>query len=655
MFFIIGYRLVFGVHAMVIQAFRDNVPKWLTGIILALIIGPFALWGINSYFTASGDTAVATVNGTEITPQDFQQAYQNQYQRMEQMFGSAFKPEMIDEKQLREEVLQRLINQSLLDHQVVKRHYGVGNAQLIEAVRQIPAFQVDGKFSAQVYSVTLQSIGLTPTTFEQQERQSLAVGQLQTGIQNSAFITAPELKRAVAVRDEQRQFAYLTIPVQHYLKQAKIRDADIAAYYKAHSDEFMTPEQVTLSYVELDQAQLAKNAKPTEADLQAAYQQQIASFQQQEARHAQHILIAVSSGDPKADAAAKAKAEDIIKQLKAGGDFAKLAAKYSDDPGSAKNGGDLGWISRGMMVKPFEDALFDIKKIGDTVGPIRSKYGYHIIKLDGIRAGETKPFSQVRAQLAAGYAQKKAEDEYYALGDQLANLAYEHPDSLDTVSKQLNLPVQTSADVTRETGTGIAANPAIRKAAFSTGVLSQGLNSQPIQLGTNHVAVIRVKGHIPSEQKPLSAVRNEIGELLKQQQAAKQAQQSATAIVAALKAGQSPAAVARKYGAKLTAARYVGRHDSKTPGPLLVAVFAAAHPAAKSPLIGTAALDAGDQAVFILSDVKPGTTDGMDKQQAQTAGRDLMRMNAQAEFAAYLANLRQHVKVEINRNNMQQQ
>jgi peptidyl-prolyl cis-trans isomerase D len=478
---------------------------------------------------------------------------------------------------------------------------------------------------------------------------------LQSGIQNSAFITEPELKRAVAIRDEQRQLAYLTIPAKNYIARAKVTDKEIAAYYKAHADQFMTAEKVSLDYVELDQAQLAKDIKPTEADLQAAYQQQIANFQQQETREAQHILIAVSGNDPKADAAAKAKAEDILKQLKAGADFGKLAAKYSDDPGSAKNGGDLGWVSKGEMVKPFEDALFGIKKVGDIVGPIRSKYGYHIIKLEGIRAGKTKPFSEVRAQLAAGYAQKKAEDEYYALGDQLANLAYEHPDSLDTVSKQLNLPINTVSDVTHDTGTGIAANPAVRKAAFSEGVLNQGLNSEPIQLGPNHVVVIRVKGHTPSEQKPLSEVRPEIAKLLQQQEAEKQASQVAADVMAALKAGQEPAKVARKYSAKLVPAKYVERHDNSVPAALLTAAFAAVHPDAKRPVIESVALADGDQAVFILSDVKPGDLASMDKQHSQMSTRDLMRANGQAEFAAYLANLHQHAKIKINRDNMQQQ
>ncbi|HEX6549103.1 MAG TPA: hypothetical protein VF117_00340, partial [Gammaproteobacteria bacterium] len=254
-----------------------------------------------------------------------------------------------------------------------------------------------------------------------------------------------------------------------------------------------------------------------------------------------------------------------------------------------------------------------------------------------------------------GYAQKKAEDEYYALGDQLANLAYEHPDSLDAVSKQLNLPINTVADVTRDSGTGIAANAAVRKAAFSEGVLSQGLNSEPVQLGPNHVVVIRVKGHTPSEQKPLAAVRPQVLELLQQQQAQKQAAQVAATIAADIKAGQSPANIARKYALKLVPEKYVGRHDSSVPAPLLTAAFAAQQPTAKAPVIEAVALDDGDQAVFVVSDVKPGDFASMDKQQAQMTRRDLMRMNSQAEFAAYVANLRQQAKIKINRENMQQQ
>ncbi len=639
---------------MVIQAFRDNIPKWLTGIILVLIIGPFALWGINSYFSASGDTSVAKVNGTEISPQDFQQAYQTRYQQLQQAFGTSFKPGLIDEKQLRQEVLRQLTNETLLDQQVEKQHYSVGDADLVATIQQIPAFQVDGKFSPQVYQATLAANGLTASGFEQRERQGLSVSQLQNAIQASAFGTPQQLEIDQAVRGEQRQIAYATISSKQYLDQVNVSDADIAVYYKAHADQFMTPGKVTLAYVELDEAQLAKGIQASDAQLQALYDQQIAAFKQDETREAQHILIAVNGDDPKTDAAAKAKAEDTLKQLKDGANFAQLAEKYSDDSGSAKNGGDLGWIGRGAMVKPFEDALFNIPKVGDVVGPIRTQYGYHIIKLDGIRAPSTKQFAQVRDQLLAEYQKKQADDQYFALGDQLANLAYEHPDSLQAVSKQLNLPIETVEDVTRDAGSGIASNPAVRQKAFSDEVLTQGNNSDPIQIGPNHVVVIRVKGHTPSVQKPLTDVRDQIVARLKQQQATLKAQQIAQTANAAFKSGQTIAQVASRYDLKFTPEKFVSRTDASVSPPVLSAAFVLSKPANGVSESGTVALSDGDQVIYVLTGVKAGAISGLSQDQIVNKLQELTRLNANAEFAAYLENLRQHAKIQINDNNVQE-
>ncbi|MBU6420814.1 MAG: SurA N-terminal domain-containing protein [Gammaproteobacteria bacterium] len=639
---------------MVIQAFRDNIPKWLTGIILVLIIGPFALWGINSYFSASTDTSVAKVNGTEISPQDFQRAYQQRYEQMQRLMGAAFKPGMIDEKQLRQQVLQQLVNEALLNQQAATQHYSIGNADLVAAVQQIPGFQVDGKFSTQAYQATLSANGLTPAGFEDRERQDLAVTQLQNAVMASAFATPQQLEINQQVQGEQREIGYLTVASGAYLKAAKVSDQQIEAYYQAHSALFMTPETLTLAYVELDEAQLAKSVSATEAQLQALYQQQLASFKQDEAREAQHILITVGGKSAKTDAAAEAKAEQILQQLKAGADFAALAKQYSDDAGSTANGGNLGWITRGTSDKSFEDALFAIAKVGELAGPVKLAGGYDIIKLDGIRAPSTKSFAEVRGQLLAEYQKKKADDDYFALGDQLANLAFEHPESLQAVSKQLNLPIQTVSGVTRDSGTGIAANAAVRQKAFSDEVLAQGNNSDPIQIGPNHVVVIRVQSHVPSEQKPLAQVRDQIAALLKQQQATRQAQQVAVQVQSALASGQTPAQVAVKYQLKFTAAKFVSRSDAGVPAPVLSAAFAAPPPAGKTPETGVVALSGGDQAVYLLTAMKLGDVSGWSKDERLTQLQQLTRANAQAEFASYLATLRQHAKVKVNSANIQE-
>jgi peptidyl-prolyl cis-trans isomerase D len=641
---------------MVIQALRDTLPKWVVGIILALLIVPFALWGINSYFTASSDNSVATVNGDPIQPAEFQRAYQNQYARMQQLYGQAFRPEMIDEKALRQQTLDALVEQTLLTQQVAKDHYAVGDAQLLDAIQKMPTFQLDGKFSKQVYVSALATNGMTPEEFERRDRQGIIMNQVQSSIQDSAITTPAELATELAARDQQRQIAYLMVDGKRFLDHAQASDADIAAYYKAHSADFMTPEKVSLAYVELDEAQLAKQATPpSDADLQAQYQQQMDKYKQDETRQARHILITVKAGDAAADAAAKAKAEDILKQLKAGGDFAKLAAQYSQDPGSAKQGGELGNVSHGMMVKPFEDALFAIAKPGDIAGPVKTQFGYHLIQLESVQAAKVRPFAEVKPELLADYQKKSADDKYYALGDQLANLAYEHSQSLDEVSKQLNLPIQTVDDVTRDAGTFIASNPDVRKAAFSEQVLTQGNNSEPIQLGPNHAVVIRVKGHTPSTAMPLAAVKDKIAAIVKQQHAAEDAAKFVASLQDQLKKGQDPAAVAKSAGAGVTLVNpgFVSRDQKGVAPELLSAAFSAPAPAAGGRSYADVNMGTG-RALLMVSAIKPGDTAALTEQQKLGNMNALSRMDGNQEFAAYLAFLKQKAKVEVNSKNLDQ-
>jgi len=641
---------------MVIQALRDNMPKWITAVILVVIIGPFALWGINSYFTASTDNSIATVNGDAISPGDFERAYQNQYARLQQFYGASFRPGMIDEKQLRQQVLDSLINDTLLNQQVAKQHYSVGDAELVDSIQKIPAFQVAGKFSPQAYSSALAAQGMSPSEFESRDREGMEVGQVQGSIQDSAIATPGEFAAEVAAREQQREISYISVNTVYFLASQQVSDADVAAYYKAHGSEFMTPEKVSLAYVDLDEANLAKQVQPTDADLQAMYQQQLDKYKQDESRDARHILIAVKPNDPKSDADAKAKAEDILKQLKAGADFAKLAQQYSDDTGSKGQGGELGNVTRGIMVKPFEDALFAMQKPGDIAGPVKTQFGYHIIQLEKINTAVQKPFAEVRAQLLADYQKKKADDQYFSLGDQLANLAYEHPDSLDTVSKQLGLPVQTVDDVTRDAGTGIGANADVRKAAFSDQVLTQGNNSEPIQLGPNHVVVIRVKGHVPSEPESLDQVHSQIVAILKQQRATEAASKLASSMSEEVQKGADPAAVAKGKGGGVSYVKpaFVGRNQQGVPPQILQTAFAAPVPASGGRTVETVALDNGNQAVLLVTAMKPGDATALNDEDRKRQMQNLSREDGNMEFAAYMAYLRQKAKIKINTKNLEQ-
>ncbi len=637
-----------------LQFLRERITGVFAWFIVAMLVVPFAFWGVHQYSTVISDNYVAKVNGKEISPQDFRRTYQLQYQRMQRMYGDSFRPEMIDEAQLRESVAQEMIREELVAQQVQGEGYRIGNALLAKRIQELPAFQVGGKFQVAAYQDQLRNDGLTPLVFEQKYRRALEIDQLQSGITDSAFVTGSELQRLVALRYQERKVGYATIKAASYLADAKPDDAQIKAYYEAHKDQYMTPEKVTLAYVELDAKQLGEKVKVTDADLQAFYQQQADNYVQAEQREAAHILIKPAGSDAKAEAAAKAKAEDILKKIKAGADFAKMAKEYSQDPGSAKQGGELGWVQRGVMVKPFEDALYAIPEKGDVVGPIKTKYGYHIIKLEGIKKREQQPFDAVKAQLEKDYRTKKGDDLYYALGDKLANLAYEHPNSLADVSKELDLSIKTVADVTRTDGTGIADNDKVRNAAFSDSVLAQGQNSDPIEIGQDHAVVIRVQSHLPAQQKPLDAVRPQIMEALKQEAAAKEAEAGARSLQAKLEGGAKLADAAKAIGAEVTPAAFIPRQGGKVPSALADAVFKAPHPAGDKPQIGSVAVGGGNQVVYVLEAVKAGDASALTGGNRVQTRKQLARLTGMAEAAEYVAALHQKATIDIKKENMEQ-
>ncbi|HET8551792.1 MAG TPA: SurA N-terminal domain-containing protein [Gammaproteobacteria bacterium] len=631
-----------------LQGLREGVQGWLMWVIIIILVIPFALWGIGNYGGFFSPSYVAEVNGTDITPEDFSKAYQGRYQQLQQMFGSSYKP---NPAKLKKEVLDSLISQQLLTQHALKMGYRVNDQELVAQVHQMPAFSVGGKFSVDVYRARLQQAGYTPQRFEDSIRRDLVVRQLWSGIAYSAIATNREFHNFVALSKEQRKIGYVTVKADQFLDKAHPTDAEVAAYYNNHKLQFMTPDQVSIAYIELDADQLAKNIPVKEDKLHELYQQQKQKFVKQAQRKAAHILIAPKGKGPKADAQAKAKAESILKKLHHGADFAKLAKKYSDDPGSAKHGGDLGWVQRGEMVKPFEKALFSIDKVGEVVGPVKSQYGYHIIKLEGVRKPQQEKFAEVRDQLAREYRQKQAKDEFFKLGDKLSNLAFDHPDSLEPIHKALNLPIRKVDNVTRDSGKGIASNPKVRAAAFSAEAYKNG-NNRLIKLGDTHAVVLHDVDRQPAKLKPLADVKADIVKTLKHQAAVKQAQAVAEKIAAEVRNGKTLEAAAKAADLKVQPAKFVGRSGSDVPQPVVQAAFAAIPPAPSQVRSGTVALASGDQAVFTLLAVKPGKPASSEDASKTALGRRLVQSHAQADLAAYVANLRKHADIDIQQSNI---
>src|SRR5690606_31124530 len=404
----------------------------------------------------------------------------------------------------------------LLEQRALDLGYRVSDATLAARVMSIPEFQVEGEFSKDRYIALLRSNGITEAQFEEDLRTDTLIRQLQSGVLDSAFVTPYELDRRYALQHQEREIDYVLIAANEFRDQIEVTDEDIERWYTEHQSEFMLPEKVDLQYIELTREHAAGAVEVTEAALREYYEQNKDKYQTPERRKARHILITI--GDGLDEAAAEKKATELTERIKGGADFAQLAEEYSKDPGSAAQGGDLGWAERGMFVGPFEEALFSMSP-GEVRGPVKTQFGYHIIQLEEIEHGEQRSFEDVRGELEAEYRKEQSEAFFYEQAEKLGDLAFESLTELDSVARAMGLPIKTATGVTREGGGELPSNPEIFEAAFSDDVLERGQNSPLIAVDDDRAIVLRVTNHVPAEPRPLAEVKDEIVSHIKVQRA----------------------------------------------------------------------------------------------------------------------------------------
>ncbi|HEX9802120.1 MAG TPA: SurA N-terminal domain-containing protein, partial [Gammaproteobacteria bacterium] len=480
-----------------LEFIRSRARGWFAWVIVGMIIIPFALWGINSYISGGGgDTSVARVGGAEISQGQLQNAFQQRRQRLQEMFGGTL-PAMFSDEMIRGQVLEQLIEQEILVQVARDNGMRIGDSILAQTITGIDAFHEEGRFSNTRYQQLLRAQGMMPGMFEQRVRRDMLAAQYTGGISATSFITDADIDNYLRLQQQQRSVGYLTVASARFSDEVEISEDEIADYYQQQAQEFMQPERVKVDYLELNIDDLAKAITVDETAMRERYEARRINYASDEQRQASHILVQVpaSAGDEQVNAQ-QSKAEAILARIRQGEAFADLAKAESDDPGSAGQGGDLGFFGRGVMDPAFEEAAFALKK-GEVSELVRSSFGFHIIKLTDVRGGEVKPFEEVRAELQKEIQLERAEQQYYEMAEQLANLTYEHPESLGIAAEELQLPIKTSPFFTRDGGPGIAAEPKVTGAAFSEEILARGNNSETIELGRNHMVVLRLNDHQP--------------------------------------------------------------------------------------------------------------------------------------------------------------
>ena len=602
-------------------------------VFLALIAITFATWGIESYtrYAGGGDT-VASVNGSDISRREFEEQLRAQQENVRRMFRGQVDPAAFDNPETRRAVLDQMVAERLVATETAKRNLYIDDKRLSELIVSIPQFQENGKFSEQAFdnAARSQNPPLTPRQFAERLRQSFALQQLPGSIGDSAIVPRALAARLAAIEAEQREVSQAQIPANQFMARVKIDDSKLKDYYDSHLADFRTPERVRAEYVVLSADNLAKQEPVTEEELKKAYEARASAFRVEEQRRASHILVKT-----------KEEADKIVAELKKNpGAFAELAKKQSQDPGSAEKGGDLGWFGRGMMVKPFEDAVFGMKP--GELRVAQSEFGFHVIKLTGVQEGKTRPFEEVKQELSAELSKQKGVKKYGESADAFGNMVYEQSESLKPVAERFKLQIQSTGWLSRSARQELGAldNPKLLAALFSQDAIGNKRNTDAVEVAPNTLVAARVIAHEPEAQRKFEEVKNEIAEILRRQEAFKLAGEDGAAKLAELQKGESASVT-------WSAPKLVSRRDAQgLPNEVLRKVVAA--DVSKLPTYVGLPIAGSGYVILRVSKVVPGQpADDPQREQrvASAAG--------QAEFEAFLASLKERSDISINTGNLE--
>lgn len=636
---IAGAPPVFAQINHVLTKIREKIQGILAVFVVSLLAVPFVLWGIGSYFEGGSSVAVAEVNGVEISQRLYRQHLDELRRTNVQQAESGM---------LKELVLENLIGQTLLLVQAQENGYRVSDADLARVIHALPYFQTDGRFDPRLYQSSLRRQGMTPAEFEDQLRRDILPHQLQQGLRQSAFVTEADVAQAIRLLRQEREVAYAVIDAGAFLDEVSVDPKEIEDYYRANRESFRAPEAVRVAYITLKASDLGRGMEASEEELRRAYEADAARYVAPERRRISHILIEVPSGaDGDAAGPARAKMEALLKELRAGADFAALAKEHSDDPASAAKGGDLGEVSRGVLPAELEEAVFALEP-GEVSEPVRTGFGYHLAKLTDYIPEQRRPYEAVKEELAERVRERKAQEEFYVLAERFRNLVYEHPRDLETAAEALGLEVQTSDWFTREGGAGVAADSRVVEAAFEPEVLHDGWNSDAIELDRETLVAVRVADHRPSEIRPLAEVRSEIEGLLKAERTRERAGETAAAWVAKLEQGRNLRELADGSGVASYASETVTREQpGGIEGPLAGAVFAAPRPEGE-PVIGQVDLGARGHAVYALEAVRDADPDSADAELEQRVRGQVLQRRGMDYYLSYREGLRETADVTVN-------
>ncbi|MBE0378364.1 peptidylprolyl isomerase [Pseudoalteromonas prydzensis] len=591
-----------------LEKIREGSQGPVAKVILGAVILSFALAGIGGYLGQTTEQPVAEVNGVKISQTEFSRAFQNERARLEQQFGEYFAQIAADPNymaQIRQGVVDRLVQQELQTQLAAELGLRVSDDSVKKAILELPYFQIGGQFNNDRYLQVIRQMNFQPDAFREYLREEMTRSQLISAVAGTDFALNSELASAVALQQQTRSIDYVVISKESLQENVAVSEQEIADYYDLNTSQFLAPEQVSVSYIDLNAANLTLDSNVSEADVKAYYEQNSAQYIEPEKRRVAHILVDNSEDDD----AAKAKAEDLLAQLQQGADFAALAESSSDDIVSAEMGGDLDWIERDMMDPAFEDAAFALANKGDYSDVVQSEFGYHIIQLTDIQSEQVKAYDAVKADLRTELERTAKVNAFYEKQTEMGAIAFEISDTLVDAAEVAGVEVQTTELVDRNALPAPLNTPAVIAAIFSPDVLEDKMNSEVIEVGDEHVVLVRVKEHKPAATKPLADVSEQIKARLVSQKASELAKEKATTLYAEIEAGKSLNDLVTEQGLELRQEAALTRQAYTVSPAIVQHAFKMAHPT-DTAVVEKVELNNGDAAIVALKAVTNATVEG---------------------------------------------
>ncbi|MCB1895914.1 MAG: SurA N-terminal domain-containing protein [Zoogloeaceae bacterium] len=623
------------------DAIRSN--RRIVQGILGLIVVTFAFFGVESYLGSIGnDSSLATVGDTKIGPAEFENALRRQQDQIRAQFGGDIDIAQLNTPEIRRAVLDGLVNQRLLALYATDSRLAVSPEQLRQVIGSIDEFKQDGQFSQSRYEQVLRAQNLSVPQFEAQLRRDVAFQQLTTAVGNSAIAARKSAHRLLALQLEERTVATARVSAEELAGEVTVSDDEVQTYYQANRDRFRLPARVKADYLVLDREKFIESIKVDDAQIEAWYQAHQDRYRREEERSARHILIELGADAPADEVAeATARAEKILAEVRANGGekFAEVAARESEDPGSASNGGDLGFFTRDAMVAPFSEAVFALEE-GGISDIVRSDFGLHVIQLTGIRPEQVRPLDEVRDTIQTELRQDQAAREFAHAAETFSNVVYEQPDSLGPAAEQFGLTLKSSDWVSRDgAGQPPFDNARLMAALFKSDSLERKLNTEAVDVGNGQLVSARVTTYEPERTEAVEEVREEIVGELKLEAASKAAEKRGRELLAKLRAGE---AVEVDFGEAAKVTRGPGDLD-----PLIQRELFSMPASTELPAYGGAVGSDKDFVLFRVESTNvPEIAD--DDPRLVAVRNQYERILAERDLQAFLAELRRKYKVEIN-------